>query len=107
MKIKAPEDIAKEVVAMFEGLFDRKIERVIVQYGTEQTALKQKKQNLLCFGARVYFDVYRFSKQEEVSPCPVWAMNTFIKEYQTNCIVLGHDEVSQNCMLQQNTLLYL
>ena len=47
------------------------------------------------FGVRIYFDVYHFSKQEGVSPCPVWAMNQFIKEYQPNCILLGHDKVSE------------
>ncbi len=92
---KAPEDIAKEVVAMFEGLFLTEKTDSYCAVWDRTDSFEAEETEPVVFGARVYFDVYRFSKQEEVSPCPVWAMNTFIKEYQPNCIVLGHDEVSQ------------
>ncbi len=92
---KAPEDIAKEVVALFEGLF--LTEKTDTYYAvwdrTDSFALEEEEP--IVYGVRIYFDIYRFSKQEGVSPCPVWAMNQFIKEYQPNCILLGHDKVKE------------
>ncbi len=92
---KAPEDIAKEVVAMFEGLFLTEKTESYCAVWDRTDSFETEETEPVVFGARVYFDVYRFSKQEGVSPCPVWAMNTFIKEYQPNCILLGHDEVKE------------
>jgi len=92
---KAPEDIAKEVVAMFEGLFLTEKTESYCAVWDRTDSFETEETEPVVFGARVYFDVYRFSKQEGISPCPVWAMNTFIKEYQPNCILLGHDEVNQ------------
>lgn len=92
---KAPEDIANEVTAMFEELF------LTEKYDTYYAAwdrtdhFETEETEPLVFGVRMYFDVYRFSKQEGISPCPVWGMNQFIKEYQPNCIVLGHDEIKE------------
>ncbi len=92
---KAPEDIAKEVVAMFEGLFLTEKTESYCAVWDRTDSFETEETEPVVFGARVYFDVYRFSKQEGISPCPVWAMNSFIKEYQPNCILLGYDEVNQ------------
>ena len=92
---KAPEDIAKEVVAIFEGLFLTEKTDTYCAVWDRTDSFETEETEPVVFGARIYFDVYRFSKQEGVSPCPVWAMNQFIKEYQPNCILLGHDKVKE------------
>ena len=92
---KAPEDIAKEVVAIFEGLFLTEKTDTYCAVWDRTDSFETEETEPVVFGARIYFDVYRFSKQEGVSPCPVWAMNQFIKEYQPNCILLGHDKIKE------------
>lgn len=92
---KAPEDIAKEVIAIFEGLFLTEKTDTYYAAWDRTDSFETEQGEPIVFGVRIYFDVYRFSKQEEFSPCPVWGMNTFLKEEQPNCIVLGHDEVSE------------
>lgn len=92
---KAPEDIAKEVIALFEGLFLTEKSESYCAVWDRTDSFELEEGEPMVYGVRIYFDVYRFVKQEGVSPCPVWAMNQFIKEYQPNCILLGQDKVEE------------
>lgn len=91
----APEDLANEIVKVFEGLFLTQQEATYCAIWDRTDAFEAEGEEPMVWGVRMLFDVYRFAKQEGISPCPVWAMNTFIKQYQPNCIVLGHDAIAQ------------
>lgn len=91
----APEDLANEIVKVFEGLFLTENTDTYCAVWDRTDLFETEGNEPAVMGVRVYFDVYRFAKQEGIAPCPVWGMNTFLKQYQPNCVLLGHDVIKE------------
>lgn len=91
----APEDLAREIATVFEGLFLTEKEESYGVAWDRTDSFAMEGSEPMVSGVTMTFDVFRFVKQEGISPCPVWGMHTFLKEYQPNCILLGRDTLPE------------
>ena len=49
----------------------------------------------LVIGATLSFDIIAFKKQSEIAPSPVWGINQFLKQVQSNCKIIGLDIIPE------------
>lgn len=90
-----PEQLAKNIVSHLSELFltDESGTYCLLWDRTDSSDM-QGPEPLVC-GASIAFDIVRYPVQEGASPCPVWAVNQFIKQMQPACVLIGHDLLPQ------------
>ena len=55
----------------------------------------EEKKNGLIIGTEIRFDILEYAKQETTDPDPITAINRYIKQMYTECVVVGYDNMAE------------
>lgn len=104
----APENLASEIVNNLSELFLTDESGTYCLLWDRSDSFDIEGKEPLVSGVTLLFDVLAFPKQESISPCPIWSVNTFIKENYSDCIMIGHDKVPESLRAtSENPVVYV